>query len=88
MERNIKQKKRPATLRTKRKVDNPQMISNMKEFCSSCIHTGVQGLLKEFLVVKASTTKPASQLVKTAFDKNKDKNRYKGFHLHFICVRL
>lgn len=33
--------------------------------------------MKEFNEIRASSV-PPSQLVKTAFDKNPDKNRYKG----------
>ncbi|VDK88533.1 unnamed protein product [Litomosoides sigmodontis] len=55
---------------------NQDTIIQMKNFCTTTVATGVQGLMKEFNEIRASSI-PPSQLVKTAFDKNPDKNRYK-----------
>jgi protein tyrosine phosphatase len=47
----------------------------LRDFCLMTIQTGIEGLVKEFADLKAETSAPP--LVKTAFDANPDKNRYK-----------
>uniref|UniRef100_A0A1I8EKW1 Protein-tyrosine phosphatase n=1 Tax=Wuchereria bancrofti TaxID=6293 RepID=A0A1I8EKW1_WUCBA len=75
MERDSRpSRRRLATLR--KGPENRDMIVQMKAFCTTTVATGVQGLMKEFKEIRESSI-PPSQLVKTAFDKNPDKNRYR-----------
>ncbi|VDK58975.1 unnamed protein product [Anisakis simplex] len=64
-------------LRMNRKtIEHPMKAQNMREFCLHTVEMGVAGLIKEFYEIKA-TSVPTVKLSKVAFDKNKDKNRYK-----------
>uniref|UniRef100_A0A9J2PJQ1 Protein-tyrosine-phosphatase n=2 Tax=Ascaris TaxID=6251 RepID=A0A9J2PJQ1_ASCLU len=56
--------------------EHPEKLNLMRNFCLTTVKLGVAGLVKEFMEIKATST-PIAKLSKVAFDKNKDKNRYK-----------
>uniref|UniRef100_A0A915DE17 Uncharacterized protein n=1 Tax=Ditylenchus dipsaci TaxID=166011 RepID=A0A915DE17_9BILA len=67
-------KKRPTRrVRKSAAIDDPDAQKQLRIFCLKAIETGVEGLVKEFLAIKAETTAAPP---KVAFDANKPKNRY------------
>lgn len=59
-------------------IPNERTKIVMKRFIQATIAKGITGILQEFIDIKA-TSIPPTQLKKEAFDKNPDKNRYKGW---------
>lgn len=70
-----KPKERKTASRMDKTVEAPAYDDKLKEFAMSCVERGPTEIVSEFARVKMETQPPP---IKTAFDANGVKNRYKG----------